>query len=474
MEGDRKMFDIINMTEEKVVDLFQLKESYFVDFKAKDITGSKLSHTISAFANSSGGDIYVGIREENDTKIKHWEGFYDIETANHLIQVLEEIAPITEFYTITYLYHPVLHTYVVQISIAKTQAIIFSTDKKTAYVRKGPQSLPVDTAEKMRRLELDKGITSFEDEIVSESIIEDANESEIYKMFCNYITPPTDKVTWLTKQRLAKNGKLTVAGEMLFADEPQICLPKRSSIKIFRYKTSGEADRATLDCLPYTVEGCAYVQIYNAVAKVKEIIESIKKLGNQFESIEYPEETLHEIITNAVLHRDYSLATDIQIRIFDNRVEVESPGKLPGYVTTENILDAQSARNPKIVRLVNKFPDAPNKDVGEGLNTAFQAMSRLRLKMPQIIETPNSVLVIIRHEKLASPEEMVMQYMKTNIEITNRIGRDLTGITSENTMKRVFWKLRDSGLLERIPGRNASASAWQLTEKGKSEVGKIS
>lgn len=286
-------------------------------------------------------------------------------------------------------------------------------------------------------------------------------------------TPPTDKATWLSKQHLAKDGKLTVAGEMLFSDEPQICLPKRSSIKIFRYKTSGDADRAMLDGLPLTVEGCAYRQIYKAVEKVKEIIESMKKLNKQFEAIEYPEETLHEIITNAVLHRDYSLATDIQIRIFDNRVEVESPGKLPGYVTTENILDAQSARNPKIVRLINKFPDAPNKDVGEGLNTAFQAMSRLRLKAPQIFETANSVLVIIRHEKLASPEEMVMQYMKTHTEITNSVGRDLTGITSENTMKRVFLKLKTSGFLERIPGRNAAASAWRLTVKGKDEVSKF-
>ena len=218
-------------------------------------------------------------------------------------------------------------------------------------VRKGAQNLRVDSPEKKRRLELDKGIVSFEDEVVAESMIKDASESEIYKMFCDYITPPTDGISWLAKQRLSKNGKLTVAGEILFSDEPQICLPKRSSIKVYRYKTSGDSDRATLDGLPFTIEGCAYNQIYGAVAKVKEIIESIKKLGKQFEAIEYPEETLHEIITNAVLHRDYSIATDIQIRIYDNRVEVESPGKLPGYVTVENILDAQSARNPKIVRV---------------------------------------------------------------------------------------------------------------------------
>lgn len=169
-----------------------------------------------------------------------------MEEYNHLIQVLEDIAPISDFYTVTYLRHPTLLTYVMQISISKTQAIIFATDKETAYVRKGAQNLPVDSPEKRRRLELDKGIVSFEDEIVAESMLEDASESEIYKMFCDYITPPTDKVSWLAKQRLSKNGKLTVAGEILFSDEPQICLPKRSSIKVYRYKTSGDADRATL------------------------------------------------------------------------------------------------------------------------------------------------------------------------------------------------------------------------------------
>lgn len=262
--------------------------------------------------------------------------------------------------------------------------------------------------------------------------------------------------------------KLTVAALLLFSDEPQICLPKRSSIKIFRYQTSGEAERDTLVGVPVTVEGCAYSQIYEAVSKTKEIIESIKKFGKEFETIEYPEETLHEIITNAVLHRDYSITTDIQIRIFDNRVEVESPGKLPGYVTVDNILTAQSARNPKIVRLINKFPEAPNKDVGEGLNTAFEAMAKLRLKEPVIEENDNSVLVIIKHEKLASPEEIVVDYLLKNDSITNRIGRNITGIKSENSMKRIFWKLRDAGMLYMIGA--GSAAAWKKTDDFESKA----
>ncbi|MCI7507116.1 ATP-binding protein [Desulfovibrio piger] len=154
------------------------------------------------------------------------------------------------------------------------------------------------------------------------------------------------------------------------------------------------------------------------------------------------------------MHRDYSITTDIQIRIFDNRIEIESPGKLPGHITIDNILDEQTARNPKIVRLINKFPDAPNKDVGEGLNTAFAAMNKLRLKAPIIKENPNSVLVILRHEKLASPEQLVIEYLKAHETIKNREGREVTGIQSENTMKNVFYRLRDNGFIILVtPGK---------------------
>lgn len=404
----------------------------------------------------------MGIREENDTKIKHWEGFKTIEDANGFVQMLSNLLVVTNNYEVVFLKHPVLATYVLQITIFKTQSIVYCTDGRIPYVRKGAQNLPCDTPEKIRWLELDKGISSFENEVVAESDLSDVKDSIVWKLFKDNIVPDIDAEAWLKKQRLLVGNKLTIAALLLFSDEPQVCLAKRSSIKIFRYQTSGEAERDTLVGVPVTVEGCAYNQIYEAVKKTKEIIESIRKFQKGFEAIEYPEETLHEIITNAVLHRDYSIVIDIQIRIFDNRVEVESPGKLPGYVTVNNILTAQSARNPKIVRLINKFPEAPNKDVGEGLNTAFEAMAKLRLKEPVIEETDNSVLVIIRHEKLASPEELVVDYLLQNDRITNRIGRNITGIKSENSMKRIFWKLRDAGMIYMVGA--GSAAAWKKTD----------
>jgi ATP-dependent DNA helicase RecG len=89
-------------------------------------------------------------------------------------------------------------------------------------------------------------------------------------------------------------------------------------------------------------------------------------------------------------------------------------------------------------------------------------MEKLRLKPPTIEERDNSVLVTLRHESLGSPEQMILEYMKTHDEITNPIARDLTGIKSENLVKRVFYRLRDRSLLEQVPDRRGSRSAWRL------------
>jgi ATP-dependent DNA helicase RecG len=269
------------------------------------------------------------------------------------------------------------------------------------------------------------------------------------------------------EQLLIAGDKPTVAGVLLFSELPQAALPKRCGIKILRYGTTeltGTRDMLAFD--PLTVEGWLYAQIAAAVKETVRVVEGVQVLGpTGLESIKYPHETLHEIITNAVLHRDYSVAADIQIRVFDNRIEVESPGRLPGHITTQNILTEQFARNGTIVRLVNKFPDPPNKDVGEGLNTAFQAMRALRLKDPVIEDRESSVVVYIRHERLASPEEAILTYLKKHDEISNAVARQITGITSENKVKEVFYRLRDAGRLERVPSRHGSASAWRRTQR---------
>ncbi len=248
---------------------------------------------------------------------------------------------------------------------------------------------------------------------------------------------------------------------MLFSDEPQVCLPK-ANVKIYRYKTTDkEGTRETLAFNPISIEGPAYKQIYDSVSKVKGIAEEIPMLGTSgLEKLSYPTVAIHEIVTNAVIHRDYSIKDDIHVRIFDNRIEVHSPGTLPGHVTVNNILDERAARNQKMVRLLNKFNNPPNKDVGEGLNTAFQAMRNLRLRDPVVEQREHSVVVTLRHEKLGTPEEIIVNYLKENKEINNTMARTICFMGSENAVKRMFQKMMASGLIERIPGRSLNKTGY--------------
>ncbi len=457
------MSSVYEISKEQANNILQIEENFLNDVKSKEIKPAKLTETVSAFANAAGGDIYLGVNENNITNKRTWLGFSSQEEANDILHVLFGLSPLGNYFNYEFLRCDGMDGLVLHLNIKKTKEIIKSSSGEI-FSRVNAGKVKLDTQEKIKRLELDKGIVSFEDEWVHVALRKIENSLTILEFLINVI-PNGEPIAYLRNQELVKADSeyVKVCGVLLFCDEPAIYLPKRSSIKLMRYRTKeDDIGREFLEGTPHTIEGSIYELIYKAVDTTVDIVQSMQRLGESgLESIRYPKETLHEVITNAVLHRDYSITADIQIRIFDNRIEVESPGKLPGHVTVQNILDTQSARNPMIVRLINKFPDPPNKDVGEGLNTAFRAMELLRLKPPTIIEKDNSVLVSIKHESLNSPEELVLEYMNTHDEITNSIGREITGIKSENTMKQVFYRLKNRNMLEQVPEKRGAAAAWR-------------
>lgn len=353
------------------------------------------------------------------------------------------------------------HGLVLQIEVFKNRDII-KTTAGDVYARRGAQNLPVALPDALERLRMNKGLASFETKTVDapEEIITNSVET---LSFVLEIVPHQEPENWLRKQNLIIEGKPTVAGTVLFAEEPQAFLPKQCGIKIYRYRTKeDEGTREALEGQPTTVEGCAYRQVYAAVGATKTIIENIRRMTPEgLMTVEYPEETLHEIITNAVLHRDYSIPDDIHIRIYDNRVEVESPGSLPGHITPKNILDERFARNGNLVRIINKFPNPPNKDVGEGLNTAFRAMKRLHLKEPQIIQRDASVLVVIRHEQLASPEEQIMAFLESHQSINNGEAREICVVREDWRIRSIFARMVEAEMIEKLPGSTTSNTAYR-------------
>jgi len=457
------------LSGDEVEVVLRTSEDHFAEVKAIEVTAAKLTRSMSAFANADGGDLFAGIDEQRTRGkvVRSWRGFATVEDANGHVQAFEEMFPlgvVADYEFLEQADDPSAGL-VLKVSIRKTPDIRKSSDG-AIFLRRGAQNLPVTTPEAIQRLEYAKGVRSYETHPVDAPIDLVSNSDAIIE-FMLAVVPTAEPEAWLRKQLLIRDELPTVAALVLFADEPQVALPKQTGIKVYRYSTTDEVGtRATLRGQPVTIEGNAYRQIHEAVRTTADMVEGIRVMGPKgMEDVKYPPVTLHEIITNAVLHRDYNIADDVHVRVFDNRIEVESPGRLPAHVTPENILEERFSRNGVIVRWINKFPDPPNKDVGEGLRTAFAAMKQLALKEPEIDQTQNSVLVRIRHQRLASPEETILEYLKTHDEITNALVRELTGIGSENQVKRIFQRMVRTGELASIPGRSRRDAAYRLPDQ---------
>jgi ATP-dependent DNA helicase RecG len=458
---------IISLSQDEVAKIFVKQESHFFDFKSSSIAPGKLTKSISGFANAEGGEIIVGIQESTRDGSKVWQGFESVEHANAILQAVYSVLPLGEGCHATFLQSTDHQGLLLQLEVEKNRQIIRTTAGEV-YVRRGAQNLPVQTEEAMQRLEYAKGITSFETNTVNLPVSFLTNSEAIIR-FMLEVVPHQEPESWLRKEVLVVGDKPTVAGIILFSDVPQALLPKKCGIKIYRYRTiDDEGTREALVGTPETVEGCAYDQIYKAVAVTTGIIAEIPRMTSAgLEAVQYPHETLHEIITNAVLHRDYSIPDDIHIRIYDNRVEVESPGALPGHISRDNILRERFARNGAIQRMVNKFPNPPNKDVGEGLNTAFRAMQQLQLREPDIRPLDSKVIVVIKHEKLGSPEKLIMEYLACNDKISNGIAREICFIREDWRIRNIFAKMVEAGMIEKIEGSNTSNTAYKAVRTSK-------
>lgn len=443
-------------------------EDHFFDRKAAEISGAKLQKVAVAFANADGGEIYIGVADDKDEQdeSKRWKGARNIESYNQLIQALTEVQPALPM-DLTFLRMTEQETYVLRVEIEKSQSVHKTADG-SVYERKGAQSLPVKDPQRITELSFAKGAQSYEDYAVEGAVAEDVVDSPEIKEFLADFSPKSDPLELTLNKNLVdrRSFKPKVAGLLLFASEPPSLIPKKCAVRIIRYETKeDDPERDHLGPIE-SVEGPLYRLIHRTVHRVTELMSAIKVWTTDGpKAMSYPPETIWEIVVNALIHRDYSMSDDVQVLIFDNRIEVLSPGRLPGFVTKENILDVRYARNPRIVSMLSRYKNPPNKDIGEGLNTAFQKMKEWRLRSPEIVNEGNYVRVIVPHAPLATPQEAIMEFVDKHGTITNRQARDMTGIKSENAVKAEFYKLKEAGLLEMIPELKGNKAAWRRIAK---------
>jgi ATP-dependent DNA helicase RecG len=453
----------IKLTNEEALYFCNKDEDHFFDKKAHGIKGAKVQKIAVAFANSDGGEIIFGIADDADEPepAKRWQGRETTEDYNSVIQALSELVPSIDFRFDFLSKEKDLRNYVLRVKINKGLAVHETPDKKV-YVRKGAQSLPLTAPIKILELTHAKGIRSEEDSYVNDAFIDDLESSEHLKEFLdNLPISAPEPLNFLLKEQLIHRETWIpkVASLLLFSDNPSAILPKQCAIKIVRYDTSKEdLDRDALTEDRYSIEGHLNQQIIDSFNQIKTVLDktlvwSLKGLHKA----SYPDEAIWEVLVNTVIHRDYSISDNVLISIFNNRIEFKSPGRFAGIITPDNILAERFSRNSKIVRLLAKHKDSPNKELGEGMNTTFQRMKGMGLKQPEVVEEGNYVKIIMRHASIKDTEDVIFSFIDSHGEINNRQARDLTGIESSDKITYHFSKLRDTGLIKR---RDTTKNSW--------------
>jgi ATP-dependent DNA helicase RecG len=452
---------------EETTKLLLLDEDHFTDLKSKLILPAKLQETYVAFANADGGDIWIGI-EDKKTLGERINGFKSKEEANPILQtLLEQTAPTVENTEVEFIDFGE-KGHVLHLSIPKSTKVHYCTNGD-CFLRINASKTKIK-GDRITQLGYAKGSLVYEKQIVESAEAQDYIESEILKKYLGRIGSSLTPENFLRKQKLLikknNNQKVTVAGVLMFDEEPQATLDTRCAIKVYRLLTSeAEYKREQLKGTPKTISGPIESQIHSTIEEVTNLLKnsSITIDGN-LQKINYPSRAIHEILVNSIVHRDYSLNDDIHVKIYDNRIEVLSPGKLPGYITPDNIYDERFSRNPTLVRLLHNLPNPVNHDIGEGLDTVRNEMKKAGLVDPIIEELGNAVRITIKHKKLASIEDIIMEYLIADPErtITNKQVRDISGEDDVNKVKKAFQKLRK---LEKIEPVNEDATAFDFAYK---------
>lgn len=431
--GENDFYNIINQ-----------KEGDFLDFKSKKISGTDLQETVVALANADGGEIYVGILDENEAVgEKRLDGFDKVEDANELLQnCFQLIKP-----SLIDLKHEFLLYKQKCLLILNVPAkdSIYKTSAGIVFLRKGAQNLKIN-GEGVKILEYSKGARKREEETINIEK-EVVSQSDYIKEYCKRVPVLQDPDLFLKKETLIYENKPRIAAVASLADCPQSCMKcgvKISRLRFSKTELKSNYKRAYLDEKnTFTIEGPAEILILESINKVKEIMESMtfKQYGKEDSKLKYPIEALHEIITNAVIHRDYSIEDDVQIKIFDNQIEVISPGKFPANINSKNIKDSRYSRNPRMVRILHKLPNKINKDLGEGIDTAINAMRAAKLMPPVFEEKDDYVIVTLKHTPIASYEEQILEYLQKHPDIANREARKITGEEDKVKIKNIFIRM---------------------------------
>ncbi len=351
---------------ETITEAIKKGEDSSRQFKEKFASIDKLAVEITAFANSNGGYIYIGV---DDNSVIQGLSNQDIQRLNQWIYnaTSQKIEPPIFVQTQIVL---IEDKKLMIISVPKGINKPYGVNKSEFWVKNGADKRRASRDELFRLMQ--SSCTLYADEMDTGIGIDSCDFfyfSEFYRIFFG---ETLDNLTISKEQLLenlklaTKNKHLTLAGLLLFGKDVEFVKPQ-FGIKCTYYLNEDEfLDKEDIGgkLLEQQKKGVDFV-----LRHLKR--KPLEKDSNDFNTpteLEIPALAIKEAIANALVHRDYFINSSIFIKIFNDRVEIISAGLLPNTLTVDNIkLGIHIERNPIILSLMAKFPETGYTGRGTGI-----------------------------------------------------------------------------------------------------------
>lgn len=449
--------------------LADLTEDQWFERKSARISSRQLADTLIGFANAEGGTVVVGIHDRDVEGIDGRDGMQ-----NEWRQAPADftVPPVrATFDAIECLNENGQTDHLLLVHVAASDRV-HTNVKDEAYLRIGDETRRL-TFDQRRELEFDKGQSNFETtpaRLVSRNDLDDDLLGELGERL-GVEAPAT-----LLRARglMADDGRLTIGAVLLFTEYPQAELPE-AFVRVLRYRGSergtGRRQQVSEDV---RIEGPLPHQVREAQRIIADLLPVRRALGpdGTFTNVgAIPRDAWLEGLVNAVTHRSYSMMGDhVRVEIFDDRLEIESPGRFPGIVDLSEPEDiTRFARNPRVARILSDFEFG--QELGEGIRRMFEEMRLAGLAEPQYRQTSGSVRVSLSADPVdraledrlpPTARDLVRSIRQMDrastgdlVEITGRsrpvVLRDLRALVEENLVEwvgtskkdpRAYWRLR--------------------------------
>lgn len=441
------------------------EETAMVEFKRLNGSQvvSKVLETIVAMANTDGGVIILGIDDPEKTTLKGESRVFGIEEN---LEKYDEIRRGFGFImpALSVQWPPTLlattdasrHAALLVIPKAEQSLYQFHGD---AYVRltKGNKKL---TAQENVQYAYVRGFVHADSELVDVDVR--LLETEAFHQWASERGMQDRGIEdALLATGLARHNDDTIlqptrAAVMLFAEFPTMHMRTKCAVRILVYSGTVARYESEPNLLqtPITIDGPTIDVISRAQSTVLSLLRTGVRVPSGFiTSYAIPERAVKEAITNAVIHRDYHTKRDIEVKLFEDRLEVWSPGLFVYNITPQNIgrVRADGYRNDLLVKHLREFPQPPNLDQNEGVPAIRSAMKTQNLYPPIFMQTNDSVRVVLLNEIESTEWEKLHDYLVHHRYISNETARGVTGIVQSQDMTKRFGQWVKQGLLVRVP-----------------------